>query len=332
MFIPDKGEVKRWWKILFQTGQNWVADNVFKHAAAVSFYTLFSLAPVVIIAVAVAGAVFGDDAAHGRLSQNLAGVLGPDAAAVVEKAVEGSRPETKGWLPTMIGFTTLVLGATAVFGQLQESLNAIWCVDAKPSRSGIVILLIRRLLSLALVLTVGFLLLVSLVLSTLVSALIQFAEHLMAVPPLALRLIDIVINLGVITALFGMIFKILPDVVLRWRDVAKGAFLTALLFSGGRYLISLYLGQSTVTSTYGAAGSLVAVLMWVYYSCLLVFFGAEFIRAYLEAAGRAPKLKSTAIRVRRVYVEEPLRAGEASKVEGVAEGAPKPARVVGGKR
>ncbi len=305
-----------------------MADNVFKHAAAVSFYTLFSLAPVIIIAVAVAGAVFGDDAAHGRLSQNLAGVLGSEAAAVVEKAVEGSRPETKGWLPTLIGFTTLVLGATAVFGQLQESLNAIWSVDAKPSRSGIVILVIRRLLSLALVLSVGFLLLVSLVLSTLVTALIQFAQHSIAVPPLALRLFDIMINLGVITALFGMIFKVLPDVVLRWRDVWKGAFLTALLFSGGRFLISMYLGQSTVTSTYGAAGSLVAVLMWVYYSCLLVFFGAEFIRAYLEASGRPPKLKSTAIRVRRVYVEEVPRNAEAAKVEDVAEGPSAPGHVV----
>lgn len=289
---------------MFRTGQNWMADNVFKHAAAVSFYTLFSLAPIVIIAVAVAGTVFGDDAAHGRLSQNLAGVLGPDSAAVVEKAVEDSRPETKGWLPTIIGFSTLLMGATAVFGQLQDSLNTIWCVEAKPSRSGVVILVIRRLLSLALVLTVGFLLLVSLVLSTLVTAAIQFAEHMMDVPPLVLRIVDVFTNLAVITVLFAMIFKVLPDVVLRWRDVWKGAFLTAILFSGGRFVISYYLGQSTVTSTYGAAGSLVAVLMWVYYSCLLVFFGAEFIRAYLEAAGRNPKLKSTAVRIRRVFVEE----------------------------
>ncbi len=294
-----------------------MTDNVFKHAAAVSFYTLFSLAPVIIIAVAVAGTVFGDDAAHGRLSQNLSGVLGSDAASVVEKAVEDSRPETKGWLPTIIGFATLFMGATAVFGQLQDSLNAIWCVEAKPSRSGIVVLVIRRLLSLALVLTVGFLLLVSLVLSTLVTAMIQFAEHLIDVPPLVLRGVDVITNLAVITALFGMIFKVLPDVVLRWRDVWKGAFLTAILFSGGRFLISYYLGQSTVTSTYGAAGSLVAVLMWVYYSCLLVFFGAEFIRAYLEAAGRSPKVKSTAIRFRRVFVEE--KPPEARLVEGEDE-------------
>lgn len=300
----DEYCVKRWWKILLRTARNWSSDNVFKHAAAVSFYTLFSMAPIVIIAVSVAGVIFGDAAAQGRLGQELVGIVGEDAAVVVEKAVEDSRLEKRGWIPTVIGVVTLLVGATAVFAQLQESLNSIWRVEAKPSRSGIAVLLIRRLMSLALVLTVGFLLLVSLVLSTALTALIQFAEHLIAVPPLALRLVDVAINLGVITVLFAMIFKVLPDVVLRWRDVWKGAFLTAILFSGGRFLISIYLGQSTVTSTYGAAGSLVVVLMWVYYSCLLLFFGAEFIRAYIEMAGRTPRPKSTAVRIRRVFVEE----------------------------
>ena len=300
--------MKRWWKLLLRTVRNWSSDNVFKHAAAVSFYTLFSMAPVVIIAVSVAGAIFGDAAAQGRLGQELVGIVGEEAAVVVEKAVEDSRQEKRGWLPTVIGAVTLLLGATAVFAQLQESLNSIWCVEAKPTRSGIAILVIRRLMSLALVLTVGFLLLVSLVLSTALTALTQFAEHRIDIPPLALRLVDVVINLGVITVLFAMIFKVLPDVVLRWRDVWKGAFLTALLFSGGRFLISFYLGRSTVTSTYGAAGSLVVVLMWVYYSCLLLFFGVEFIRAYLEMSGRTPRPKSTAVRVRRVFVEEPESA------------------------
>lgn len=305
----DECNVKRWWEILLCTARNWSSDNVFKHAAAVSFYTLFSMAPVIIIAVSVAGVIFGDAAAQGRLGQEIVGIVGEEAAVVVEKAVEDSRQEKRGWFPTVIGAVTLLVGATAVFAQLQESLNSIWRVAAKPSRSGIAVLLIRRLMSLALVLTVGFLLLVSLVLSTGLTALIQFAEYLIDVPPLALRLADIGINLGVITVLFAMIFKVLPDVVLRWRDVWKGAFLTALLFSVGRFLISFYLGRSTVTSTYGAAGSLVVVLMWVYYSCLLLFFGAEFIRAYLQVTGRTPRPKSTAVRVRRIFVEEPETTG-----------------------
>lgn len=297
--------MKRWGKILLCTARNWSADNVFKHAAAVSFYTLFSMAPIVIIAVSVAGVIFGEAAAQGRLGQELVGIVGEEAAVVIEKAVEDSRQEKRGWFPTVIGAVMLLVGATAVFAQLQESLNSIWRVAAKPSRSGIAVLLIRRLMSLALVLTVGFLLLVSLVLSTALTALLQFAEHRIDIPPLTLRVVDMVINLGVITVLFAMIFKVLPDVVLRWRDVWKGAFLTAVLFSGGRFLISFYLGHSTVTSTYAAAGSLVVVLMWVYYSCLLLFFGAEFIRAYLKIVGRTPRPKSTAVHIRRIFVEDP---------------------------
>jgi membrane protein len=297
--------MKKWGKILVDTGRNWASDNVFKHAAAVSFYTLFSLAPITIIALAVAGFFFGDDAAQGRLGAEIAQMVGEEAAIVVEKAVEDSRPEISGWFPTVFGLVMLLVGATAVFAQLQESLNAIWCVEAKPTRSGVIVLLMRRLMSLALVLTVGFLLLVSLVLSTAVAATIEFAEHLIQIPPVMLRTTDMLINLAVITLLFMMIFKVLPDVELRWRDVARGAFVTALLFSGGRYLISLYLGHASIASTYGAAGSLVAVLLWVYYSCLILFVGVEFTRAYLEAEGRPAPAKSKAVHVKRVYIEEP---------------------------
>lgn len=288
---------------MVQTAKNWVGDNVFKHAAAVSFYTLFSLSPIVIIAVSIAGTFYGEKAARGMLSEEIAGLVGEDAAVVVETAVEDSRPEKKGWLPTALGIATLIVGATAVFAQLQESLNAIWCVAPKPSRSGMIVMLMRRLLSLALVLTVGFLLLVSLVITTAVTAMIEWTEHLMQVPPLVLRLADIGISLAVITVLFAMIFKVLPDVQLRWRDVWKGAFITALLFSAGRFGISFYLGQSTVMSTYGAAGSLVAVLLWVYYSCLILFLGVEYTRAYLESAGQSPPPKDKAVRMRRVVVE-----------------------------
>jgi membrane protein len=296
--------MKTWGRIFLETGKNWIADNVFKHAAAVSFYTLFSLSPVAIIAVSIAGAFYGEKAARGMLAEEIAGLVGEQAAVVIESAVEESRPERKGWLPTAIGIATLVVGATAVFAQLQESLNAIWCVAPKPSRSGFIVLLMRRLLSFALVLTVGFLLLVSLVITTAVTAAIHLTEHLIQVPPLVLRLTDIVSSLAIITVLFAMIFKVLPDVTLQWRDVWKGALLTALLFSGGRFLIAFYLGQSPLTSTYGAAGSLVAVLLWVYYSCLILFFGAEFTRTYLESSGRPPNPKETAVRVRREIVQE----------------------------
>jgi membrane protein len=301
--------MKRWWRILAGTVQNWIADNAFKHAAAVSFYTLFSLSPIVIIAVSIAGAFYGEKAARGMLSEEIAGLVGEAAAVLVEAAVEESRPEKKGWIPTLIGIGTLVLGATAVFAQLQDSLNAIWSVAAKPSRSGFIVLLIRRLLSFALVLTVGFLLLVSLVITTAVTATITWTRNLMEVPPFIVTTADTLISLTVITVLFALIFKVLPDVQLRWRDVWKGALITALLFSVGRFGIAFYLGQSTLMSTYGAAGSLVAVLLWVYYSCLILLLGVEFTRTYLEASGRPPPPKAKAVRVRREVLREETEAG-----------------------
>lgn len=295
--------MKRWWNVIRQTGVNWLGDNAFKHAAAVSFYTLFSLSPVAIIAVSIAGAVYGEQAARGLLSEEIAGLVGKEASLLVERAVEASRPEKKGWLPTAIGIGTLLLGATAVFGQLQDSLNTIWQVAAAPSRSGIVVLIIRRLLSLALALTIGFLLLVSLVLTTAVSALVQFAEPVLPAPAL-MQVADVVINLLVITTLFALLFKVLPDVQLRWREVWWGALVTALLFSVGRFLIAFYLGRSTMMSTYGAAGSLVAVLLWVYYSCLILLLGAELTRAYLDEVGRPPRPKPKAVRVRREIIAD----------------------------
>lgn len=296
--------MKRWFKILFSAGKNWASDNAFQHAGAVSFYTLFSVAPITIIAVTVAGAIFGTDAAQGELSEQLSGLIGREGAVVLEKLVADSRPENTGWLPAILGVGALLVGATTVFAQLQESLNEIWGVAARPTRNSLVVLLVRRLLSFALVLTIGFLLLVSLVLTTIVSVLITYAEGMIPMPPWFLRGVDLVLPLAIITVLFAMIFKVLPDVHLQWSDVWKGALITALLFSVGRLLISYYLGKTGVASTYGAAGSLVVLLMWVYYSTLILFFGAEFTRAYLEERGIKVRPLAKAVRVRRELVTE----------------------------
>ena len=188
--------------------------------------------------------------------------------------------------------------------QLQDSLNGIWDVRATPSRSGWMTILITRLISFAMVLTVGLLLLISLILTTALSALIRFAQDQFSIPPQVLQVADLLVALVVITVLFAMIFKIMPDVRLRWREVWLGSFLTALLFSIGRLLIAYYLSHSTVASVYGAAGSLVALLMWVYYSCAILLLGAEFIRAYCEEQGLDVPPKSTAVRVRTVVEEE----------------------------
>ncbi len=298
--------MKRWLKILIAAAKHWMADNAFKHAGAVSFYTLFSVAPITIIAISVAGAIFGEEAAQGELSAQLGGLIGEDSAKVVESLVARSRPDISGWFPAVIGVGVLLVGATTVFAQLQESLNSIWGVMARPTRNSIVVLAIRRLMSFALVLTIGFLLLVSLMLTTVVTVVINYAERVISLHPLVLRTMDLTLAFAVVAVLFAMIFKVLPDVQIRWRDVWKGALLSAFLFSVGRYLISIYLGRTGVASTYGAAGSLVVLLMWVYYSTLIVFFGVEFTRATMEEKGIAIRPKSTAVRVhRQVITDEP---------------------------
>ncbi|ATC66011.1 ribonuclease BN [Nibricoccus aquaticus] len=313
--------MQRWDRILFRAGKSWFDDDVFKHSAAVSFYTLFSLAPITIIAVWVAGFFFGQEAASGQLSDQISQLVGKEGSKVIEDAVAASRPENTSWFSMAAGFVVLLIGATTVFGQLQESLNEIWGVMTKPNRNGFVVLLVRRLISFAMVLTVGFLLLVSLVLTTAISSLVKFADSYMAVSPIVLQGVDLVVALGVITVLFALVFKFLPDVHLRWRDVWQGAFVTALLFSVGRLGISFYLSHSTVASTYGAAGSLVALLIWIYYSCAILFFGAEVTRAARENSGLNVQPKSKAVRVTRQIVEEvkkngPVTGGIVTKKRG----------------
>jgi membrane protein len=269
----------------------------------VSFYALFSVAPITLIAVTAAGGVLGAVAARGELADQIAGLIGEEGSRAVEQLLAESRPEMRGWLPATVGVAALLVGATTMFAQLQQSLNAIWGVAPKPTRSGIAVLLVRRLLSFALVLTMGFLLLVSMVLTTFVSMVADRAQGFFELSPGLLRALDTGLALAVITVLFAMIFKVLPDVVLRWRDVWKGALLTAALFGAGRHLISLYLGQAAVASAYGAAGSLVLLLMWIYYSTLILLFGVEFTRANLEEGGREARPKSKAVRVRRELLE-----------------------------
>lgn len=290
----------KWLRILGVTFKSWNEDGAFKHSAAVSFYTLFSLAPVTIIVLAVAGFFFGQEAASRQFGEQMNSLIGKGSAEMIQAAVESSQPQKKGWMGTVMNVALLVVGATTVFGQLQESLNTIWDVKAKPSRSGWLVMLVTRLVSFAMVLTVAFLLLVSLVVSTALSALVKLAND--SIPPELVHSLDLIVGLGVITVLFAMVFKIMPDVRIRWHEVWLGAFVTALLFSVGRIGIALYLSRSTVASVYGAAGSLVALLVWVYYSCAILFFGAEFIRAYCATKGVDVPPKETAVRVREEIV------------------------------
>lgn len=295
--------IGEWYGITKTAAREWSLDEAFLHAAALGFYTLFSLAPILIIAIAVAGFVYGPDAARGEISDQIEAMIGRESAELVEEALLVSRPEVAGFFQSVAGFALLIIGATTVFHQLQRSLNSIWGVVAKPSRSSILIFIKGRILSLALVLTMGFLLLVSLVFSTILTAVLRYARELVPVPGWVLTGVDLAIALTVFTVLFGMIFKVLPDVKLRWGDVWKGAVVTAVLFTIGRYLISLYLTHAGPASTYGAAGALVAIIFWVYYSGLILLFGAEFTKVYVRSRGYPVIPKKTAARVKHEIVE-----------------------------
>lgn len=264
---------------LYQCAQGWLRHRASERSAALAFFTLFSMAPVLYLTIAIAGAVLGREFVRTELFREAAALIGPDAAAFVSQVLEASATRRSGGVAGLFGIGTLIFGASAVFLQLQESLNAAWEVEPKPGPM-IRNLARKRFLSIALVLVVGFVLLVSLVLSAALSALEGYLARHQAAPVGLLQGGNFVLSFLVITTLFALIYKILPDAVIAWRDVVLGAAVTALLFSLGKYLIGLYLGRAGLASAYGAAGSLVLVLLWVYYSSLIVLFGAEFTRVH----------------------------------------------------
>lgn len=275
--------VKTIWKLIGETFTRWNDDKAPRLGAALSYYTLFSLAPILIIVISLAGIIFGREAVQGQLIHQLSGLVGQTSAEMIQEIVRNSSKPAASVVATIVGIATLLVGATGVLVELQDALNTIWGVKPKPGR-GIMGMLKDRLLSFALILGVGFLLLVSLVISAGLAALSNFLHGLPGITALWSAL-SFVISFGVITVLFMMIYKVLPDVKIAWSDVWVGAAVTSLLFTLGKFLIGLYLGQSGFSSTYGAAGSIVILLVWVYYSSQLIFFGAEFTQVYANYFG-----------------------------------------------
>lgn len=295
-----------WRSVVVEAARLWLGGSAFSHAGALAFYTLFSLAPVVIIAVSVIGLVLGEQAAQGHIVGQLQDIMGREAAVAVEQAVARSRIEESGLLPTLLGVGALLVGATTVFGQMQSSLNAIWGVAARPHRNNLLAIVKTRLLSLTVVLAIGFVLLVSLLLGVLLRAVLEFTDRFVPAVAALLSGGEVLVSLLSAALLFGAVFKVLPDVVLRWRDVVVGALVTAMLFSVGRWGIAAYLAHTATASTYGAAGSVVLILLWVYYSSLILLFGAAFTKAHLLARGHAVVPRKTAVLVRRELVTEQL--------------------------
>ena len=269
----------------------WIDDDAFESAAALSYYTLFSLAPLLVISIAVAGFVFDRAAAQNQIAQTIEGMIGRESAEAVQAMIQhaGNKPKT-GMLSTLLGGIFLLFGAGGVVGQLQTALNKIWGVESQ-ANSGLGDFIRKRFISLAMVLAVGFLLLVSLVVSALISGLTQLIGGLFGGAAVLAHLLDVVISFGFVTLLFAIIYKFLPDVQIEWRNVWIGAALTSALFTIGKFFIGLYLGSSGVTSAYGAAGSLITILLWVYYSALIFFWGAEFTQVYSSRSLSSPAAK-----------------------------------------
>ena len=264
----------------------WWDHNPFELAAALAYYTIFSLTPLLTIAIAIAALAFGQDAAQKQIVGGLAELIGETSAKAIQEVLRAAATTNKqsGALAATIGAGLLLLGAVAVVAQLQQSLNFIWEVKVRSS-SGWRQLIRDRLFSLALVLAIGFLLLVSLVVTTLLSAVTTYFSEYYQVSGIIWQTLDGAVSFVFVTVLFGLIYKILPDVQLTWRDVAIGATITSLLFTLGKFLIGFYLGHATIASTYGAAGSFVTLLVWVYYSAAIFFYGAEITKVYATRYG-----------------------------------------------
>lgn len=264
--------------------QEWQADGALDLGAALAYYAIFSLAPLLLIVIGVAGLVWGREAVQGQLVSQLQGLVGEQGGQAIQTMIANAGKHGSGVFATIVGVMTILFGATGVFVQLQTSLDRIWNVEPKPG-GGIWGFVRTRILSFGLVLGIGFLLLISLVVSAAVSAVGAWATGLLPAAKVLLEGATFVLSFALVTLLFAMIFKVLPDVRIDWRDVWIGAAATALLFTLGKFLIGLYLAKSSVASAYGAAGSLVIVLLWIYYSSQILFLGAEFTQVYARHYG-----------------------------------------------
>ncbi len=282
---------------------DWVDDGAMRLSSSVAYYAIFSLAPLLVILVSIAGIFFGEEAARGELAEQIARLAGRGAGEAIQTAIQSSAErKTTGILATVVGTGVLLFGASTVFAELKDALNTVWGVVVKPGRPFLT--LVRdRFLSFSIVLAVGFLLLISLVISVVLGALGIYMSGHIQLPPVVWQAWDFIISFAVETGLFAMIFKVLPNVRLGWRDVVVGAVATAFLFTFGKFLIGYYLAVSSLASTFGAAGSVVIVLAWIYYSSCILFFGAEITKGFARKFGSGIVPNSHA-----VLIDDLLRA------------------------
>ena len=274
--------------------KNWQDDYATSMGAALSYYTVFSVAPLLIIVIAVAALIFGQDIAHGAIMEQASGLIGENGAKALEAMLESAQKPKQGTFASVLGIIAVIVGATTVFAELETNLNRIWKVEAD-KRSGLWHFIRTRLLSFGLVLAIGFLLIVSLAVSAAIAIWGKYWSVWFNGMETLLHAANFAISVAVITVLFAIIYKFMPRIQIHWRDVWIGAFVTSLLFSFGKFLIGLYIGKSGVESSYGAAGALVVLLIWVYYSAQIFLLGAEFTKVYAERHGSRKSLTKTQV-------------------------------------
>lgn len=299
--------MKKWFKntfnILKEAGVNWNNDDAFALSASIAYYAIFSIPALLVIVITVAGIFFGPDAIEGKVYGELESIVGADSAKTVQDAIAASSEYGDKWYAIILSIATLIFGSTAVFFRLQKTLNLVWGLEPRPEKAFVKII-VDRATGLGVILIIGFLLLVSLVLTSLLSAL---SGWMMGFLPEFMRavffLLDFTISFAMITVLFAMIYKMLPDAEIRWRTVWTGAAVTTLLFLLGKFLLGLYFGYANPASTYGAAGSLVLLLLWINYSCLIIIFGAEFTEVYSRYYGHGIRPSKHAVFVKTVVAE-----------------------------
>lgn len=301
--------VRTLWSIAKESISAWIADFAPSMGAAIAYYTVFSIAPLIIIVIAIAGFAFGNDAASGYLYGQISALLGDDGGRAVQGMVNSAHSSGKGAMATLIGVVLLIVGATTVFAELQTDLDRIWKAPAAVRSEGLWGLVRSRVLSLGLVVSIGFLMLVSLVLSSALAALGEWWGGAFESFKWLLQMLNFGVSLIVITVMFALMYKILPRVKIGWRDVGIGAAVTALLFTLGKFLVGMYLGRAGVASSFGAAGSLAVLLVWVYYSAQIFLLGAEFTWVYAHRLGSRQGQDRPATAKESAATERPTSAG-----------------------
>ncbi|WP_419869873.1 YihY/virulence factor BrkB family protein [Chryseobacterium sp. CT-SW4] len=276
---------KFFWEVLKETFAEWNSSSASKDSASLAYYAIFSIPGLLIIIIWIAGNFFGEEAIRGEISNQISGLMGADVAKSIENMIAGALIDKQNIIMKIVGVGSLVFGSTTLFFQLQHSLNTLWDVESAPKKA-LIKFLLDRANSLGMILILGFLLMITMVLSSLISVFNKLITQYFGLETYMLvELVNFAIGFGVVMLLFALMFKVLPDVEISWKPVWKGAFLTTLLFTLGKFLLSLYFGTAKPTSAFGTAGTVILIMMWINYSCMLIFFGAEFTKVYTYKKG-----------------------------------------------